>query len=70
MSSIDPFIETTTRLGELTTVELGRARTAAEYLLGGQVGARIIDTTLLARLASLLEDLKAEQAERRELAHQ
>lgn len=67
--SINPFIGTTARLGELTTGELNRARTAADYLLTGQVGARITDPALLAKLTSLRDDLKAEQDERRELAH-
>jgi hypothetical protein len=68
MSSVNPFTETTARLSELTTAELDRARTAADYLLSGQVRERVTDAALLAKLASLRDDLKAEQDERRELA--
>lgn len=67
MSSRNPHLETTTRLGELTGTELDRAHAAADYLLSGQVRERISDQALLAKLASLRDDLKAEQDERREL---
>ncbi len=67
MTNTNPYLETTTRLGELTGTELGRAHAAADYLLSGQVRERITDQALLAKLASLRDDLKAEQDERREL---
>lgn len=70
MSSRNPYLETTARLGELTGGELDRAYAAADYLLSGQVRERITDSALLAKLASLRDDLKAEQDERRELARQ
>jgi hypothetical protein len=68
MSSRNPYLETTARLGELTGVELDRAHAAAEYLLSGQVRERITDAALLAKLASLRDDLQAEPDERREIA--
>lgn len=68
MTNTNPYLETTARLGELTGTELDRAHAAADYLLSGQVRERITDPTLLAKLASLRDDLKAEQNERRELA--
>lgn len=67
MSSVNPYLETTARLGELTGTELDRAHAAADYLLSGEVRARITDQALVAKLASLRDDLKAEQEERREL---
>jgi hypothetical protein len=67
MSSSNPYLATTARLGELTGTELDRAHAAADYLLSGQVRERITDQALLAKLASLRDDLKAEQDERREL---
>lgn len=68
MSSLNPYLETTARLGELTGTELDRARAAADYLLSGQVRERITDPALLAKLTSLRDDLKAEQDDRRQLA--
>ncbi|HEX3514573.1 MAG TPA: hypothetical protein VHT26_11300 [Trebonia sp.] len=70
MSSRNPYLETTARLGELTGTELDRAHAAADYLLSGQVRKSITDAALLAKLASLRDDLKAEQDERREMARQ
>lgn len=69
MSSVNPYLETTARLGELTGVELDRAHAAADYLLSGQVRKCITDQALLSKLASLRDDLKAEQDDRRKLAH-
>jgi hypothetical protein len=68
MSSVNPFIDTTARLGELTGVELDRAHAAADHLLSGEIRKRITDAALLAKLSSLRNDLKAEQDERREIA--
>jgi len=70
MSGPNPYLETIARLGELTGFELDRALAAADYLLSGQVGERITDTVLLAKLASLRGDMEAEQNERREIARQ
>lgn len=69
MSSRDPHLETTARLGELTGTELDRAHAAADYLLTGQIRERLIDAALVAKLTSLRDSLSAEQAERRELMH-
>lgn len=70
VSSLNPHLETTARLGELTGTELDRAHAAADYLLSGQVRERITDLALLAKLASLRDDLRAEQDERHEIARQ
>lgn len=67
MGSGNPYLETTARLGELTGTELDRAHEAASYLLSGEVRKRVTDAALLAKLASLRDDLKAEQDERRQL---
>jgi hypothetical protein len=68
MNSVNPYLATTARLGELTGTELDRAHAAADYLLRGQVRKCITDTLLLAKLASLRDDLQAEKDERRALA--
>lgn len=68
MSSVNPYLETTASLGELTGTELDRAHAAADYLLSGEVGRHITDAGLRSKLASLRDDLKAEQDERREIA--
>lgn len=66
--SANPYLETTKNLAQLTGHELDRAHAAADYLLSGEVRARITDASLLAKLGSLRADLAAEQADRRKLA--
>ena len=64
----NPLLETTTHLEQLLGSELDKATDAVRYLLTDRIRGHIKDASLLAKLASLRDDLEAEQEERRNIA--